>query len=160
MTYPLVPVVDAIVEHSIPVQIDNTKGENNRFLHGIHHIWTPDIRILYHDGFELYRWDGFLPPPEFLARALCGFGMAYLRLKRFDQAEAVYVNVLKGFLTTYAAPEAQYYLGVTRYRRDPDSDELLTQWASLRSRYPASEYRVKQSFKDFPSEATTSGGGH
>jgi tetratricopeptide (TPR) repeat protein len=86
-----------------------------------------------------------------LARALCAFGQAYLRLKRFDQAEACYVEVLKLFSATYAAPEAQYYLGVTRYRRDPNSDELLTQWANLRSRYPLSEYRVKQSFKEFPS---------
>jgi TolA-binding protein len=119
-------------------------------LHDIHHIWTPDVRILYHDGFEFYRFDGFLPPDEFAARTLCGFALAYLRLKRFDRAEAVYVDVLKRFSTTYAAPEAQYYLGVSRYRRDPDSDELLTQWANLRSRYPTSEYRVKQSFKDFP----------
>ena len=150
MTYPQVFVVDAIVAHAIPVHFDNSKAENNQFLHGIHHIWTPDVRILNHDGFELYRWDGFLPPAEFAARTLCGFGMAYLRLKRFDQAEAVYLDVLKRFSTTYAAPEAQYYLGVTRYRRDPNSDELLTQWANLRSRYPSSEYRVKQSFKDFP----------
>jgi hypothetical protein len=150
VTYPQAPVVETILAHSVPVQFDNSNKENNRFLHGIHHIWTPDIRILNHDGFELYRWDGFLPPPEFMARALCGFGLAYLRLKRFNQAEAVYVDVLKRFSTTYAAPEAQYYLGVTRYRRDPDSDELLTQWANLRSRYPLSEYRVKQSFKDFP----------
>jgi tetratricopeptide (TPR) repeat protein len=150
VTYPQTPVADAILAHSVPLQFDNSKAENNQFLHGIHHIWTPDIRILYHDGYELYRFDGFLPPPEFAARALCGFGLAYLRLKRFDQAEAVYVDVLKRFSTTYAAPEAQYYLGVTRYRRDPDSDDLLTQWANLRSRYPLSEYRVKQSFKDFP----------
>jgi TolA-binding protein len=150
VTYPQAAVVNAIVAHGVPVQIDNSKAENNRFLHGIHHIWTPDIRILYHDGYELYRWDGFLPPSEFVARTLCGFALAYLRLKRFDQAEAIYVDVLKNFSTSYAAPEAQYYLGVTRYRRDPDSDELLTQWANLRSRYPESEYRVKQSFKDFP----------
>ena len=150
MTYPQVPVAEAILAHSIPVQVDNSNPENNRFLHDIHHIWTPDIRILYHDGFELYRWDGFLPPPEFVARTLCGFGFSYLRLKRFDQAEAAYLDVLQRFSTTYAAPEAQYYLGVSRYRRDPDSDELLTQWANLRSRYPSSEYRVKQSFKEFP----------
>jgi hypothetical protein len=150
VTYPQAPVVDAIVAHGIPVQLDNSRAQNNQLLHSIHHIWTPDIRILYHDGFELYRWDGFLPPPEFVARTLCGFGLAYLRLKRFDQAEAVYLDVLKRFSTTYAAPEAQYYLGVTRYRRDPQSDELPTQWANLRSRYPLSEYRVKQSFKDFP----------
>jgi tetratricopeptide (TPR) repeat protein len=150
VTYPQATVVDAIVAHAVPVQFDNSNKEHNQFLHRIHHIWTPDIRILYHDGFELYRWDGFLPPAEFAARTLCGFGFAYLRLKRFDQAEACYLDVLKRFSTSYAAPEAQYYLGVTRYRRDPDSDELLTQWANLRSRYPMSEYRVKQSFKDFP----------
>jgi tetratricopeptide (TPR) repeat protein len=150
VTYPQAEVGGTIVAHAIPVALDNSKAENNRFLHGIHHIWTPDIRILHYDGFELYRWDGFLPPSEFIARTLCGFGLAYLRLKRFDPAEAVYVDALKRFSTTYAAPEAQYYLGVTRYRRDPDSDELLIQWERLRSRYPESEYRVKQSFKDFP----------
>ena len=150
MTYPQSPVVEAIVAHSIPVQFDNTNAANNQLLHNIHHIWTPDIRILYHDGSELYRWEGFLPPTEFVARTLCGFGLAYLRLKRFDAAEAVYLEVLKAFSTSYAAPEAQYYLGVTRYRRDPESDELLTQWDNLRSRYPSSEFRVKQSFKEFP----------
>ena len=150
MTYSQPPVVETILSHSVPIQIDNSKSENNRFLHDIHHIWTPDIRILNHDGFELYRWEGFLPPPEFMARALCGFASAYLRLKRFDNAEAIYADVLKRFSTTYAAPEAQYYLGVTRYRRDPGSDELLTQWGNLRSRYPLSEARVKQSFKEFP----------
>ena len=151
MTYPQPPVVEAIVAHSVPVQIDNSKAENNKLLHSIHHIWTPDIRILYHDGSELYRWDGFLPPPEFMARDSLRIRHGdILRLKRFDQAEACYADVLTRFSTTYAAPEALYYLGVTRYRRDPDSDELLTQWANLRSRYPLSEYRVKQSFKELP----------
>ncbi|HEY1975077.1 MAG TPA: tetratricopeptide repeat protein [Candidatus Baltobacteraceae bacterium] len=150
MTYPQPPVVKTITDYAIPVQIDNSKKESQQFLHGIHHIWTPDVRILDGNGYEFYRFDGFLPPPEFMARTLCGFAMAYLRLKRFDRAEEIYVDVLKRFSTTYAAPEAQYYLGVTRYRRDPDSDELLTQWANLRSRYPISEYRVKQSFKEFP----------
>jgi hypothetical protein len=150
VTYPLQPVVDAIVSHGVPLQLDNSKVENNKLLHSFHHIWTPDIRILNHDGAELYRSDGFLPPPEFAARTLCGYGMAYLRSKRFDQAEACYTDVLSHFSTTYAAPEALYYLGVTRYRRDPDGDELLTQWANLRSRYPISEYRVKQSFKELP----------
>ena len=142
--------MQTILEYGVPLQFDNSNAANNQFLHSIHHIWTPDIRILNHDGYEFYRFDGFLPPPEFMARTLCGFAMAYLRLKRFDRAEAIYVDVLRRFSTTYAAPEAQYYLGVARYRRDPQSDELLTQWANLRSRYPESEYRVKQSFKELP----------
>jgi Tetratricopeptide repeat len=150
VTYPQAPVRQAIVAHAIPVQIDNSKSENNLFLHSIHHIWTPDVRIVNTDGYELYRWDGFLPPPEFIARLQCAFGMAFLRLKRFDDAERCYTDVLRRFSTTYAAPEALYYLGVTRYRRDPDGDEMLNQWANLRSRYPMSEYRVKQSFKELP----------
>jgi hypothetical protein len=150
VTYPQAPVIDAITAHAVPVQIDNSKSENNAFLHSIHHIWTPDIRILDHHGFELYRWDGFLPPPEFIARALCGFAMARLRLKRYDRAEELYADVLTRYSTTYAAPEAMYYLGVTRYRANPNGDDLLTQWANLRSRYPSSEYRVKQSFKELP----------
>ena len=153
VTYPHISVRDVLIEYSIPVQINNTDAANNKFLHDIHHIWTPDIRILNYNGNELYRFDGFLPPAEFAARLLCGFGMAYLRSKRFDQAEAVYERVLREYSTSYAAPEAQYYLGVTRYRRDPESDELLTQWAELRSRYPNSEYRMKQSFKELPEPA-------
>jgi Tetratricopeptide repeat len=151
VTYPQTEVIEAIVQYAIPVQIDNSKAENNQLLHRLHHIWTPDVRVHTYDGFEMYRWDGFAPPAEFIARLQCGIAMAYLRGKRFDDAERVYLDVLKRFSTTYAAPEAQYYLGVTRYRRDPDSDELLTQWAQLRSRYPGSEYRMKQSFKDLPS---------
>lgn len=151
MTYPDDTVKEAITRYTIPVQFDNSKSENNQFLQRIHHIWTPDVRVLDHNGFELYRWDGFAPPAEFTARLECGLAMAYLRNKRFDEAEKLYADVLKRFSTTYAAPEAQYYLGVVRYRRDPDSDELLTQWANLASRYPSSEYRMKQSFKELPS---------
>jgi hypothetical protein len=150
VTYPQDLVKEAITAYAIPVQIDNSDPKNNIFLHSLHHIWTPDIRIMNTDGYEMYRWDGFLPPFEFVARLQCGFGLAFLRLKRFDEAERCYVDVLRRFSTSYAAPEAQYYLGVTRYRRDPDSDEMLTQWAELRSRYPGSEYRVKQSFKELP----------
>jgi tetratricopeptide (TPR) repeat protein len=150
VTYPNISVRDLLLEYGIPVQLNNTDAANNKYLHSIHHIWTPDVRILNHNGDELYRFDGFLPPAEFAARLLCAIGMAYLRSKRFDQAEAAYVRLLREYSTSYAAPEAQYYLGVTRYRRDPDSDELPTQWAQLRSRYPNSEYRVKQSFKELP----------
>lgn len=150
MTYLQQPVIDAITTHAIPVQIDNSQSENNALLHRIHHIWTPDLRVLGHDGFEFYRWDGFLPPPEYTARALCGFGVSFLRQKRFDHAIACFKDVLTRFSTTYAAPEANYYLGVAGYRKNPDGDDLLDQWAQLRSRYPMSEHRMKQSFKELP----------
>ncbi len=150
MTYPQPPVVQVITENAIPVQYDNSKKENVEVLKRLHHIWTPDVRVLDERGAELYRWDGFLPPPEFIARALCGFGQAHLRRREFEAAEKLYIDVLTRFSTTYAAPEALYYLGVTRYRKNPLGNDLLDQWAHLRERYPMSEYRVKQSFKELP----------
>jgi hypothetical protein len=150
VTYPQAPVQEVIQNNAIGVQIDNSQPQHKELLERVRHIWTPDVRILSDDGVELYRWDGFLPPPEYMARALCGFAHAHLRLRRFPQAEALYVDVLTRFSTTYAAAEAQYYLGVTRYRANPDGNDLLTQWHELRSRYPQSEYRMKQSFKELP----------
>jgi hypothetical protein len=97
VTYLQPPVAKVILDYAVPVQFDNSKKENNQFLHSIHHIWTPDVRILGGDGYEFYRFDGFLPPPEFMARTLCGFAMGFLRLKRFDRAEEIYVDVLKRF---------------------------------------------------------------
>jgi hypothetical protein len=150
VTYPDDSVVSAMLANAIPLQIDNTNKDAFTMLHRLHHIWTPDIRVLDHNGDELYRWDGFLPPSEFAARMLCGFAMAHLRSKRFEQAEKLYVDVLRRFPATHAAPEAQYYLGVARYRNDPEGDDLTAQWLQLRSLYPSSEYRLKQYFKEQP----------
>jgi hypothetical protein len=154
VTYPQAFVAEIIENYSVPVQVDNSDAANAALLERVHHIWTPDVRILSSDGAELYRWDGFLPPAEFAARALTGFGQAHLRLRNFKAAEALYIDALRRFPTSIAAAEAQYYLGVTRYRADPESNELLHQWSLLRAKYPQSEYRVKQSFKELPEPAS------
>ena len=156
MTYPQNFVIDALVQYAIPLQIDNSQPARQTLLHRLRHIWTPDCRVLNHNGEELYRWEGYLPPAEFAPRMLFGFGIAYLREKRYDNAEKLFEDVLRRFSTAIAAPEAQYYLGVARYRRDPESDEMLEQWAQLRARYPGSEARVKQSFKELPEPAKRS----
>lgn len=150
MTYPQDFVAEIVEANAVPVQVDNSRESNGSLLTRMHHIWTPDIRILTKDRAELYRWDGYLPPAEWAARALAGFAYAHLRLREYAAAEALYVDALRRFPTAIAGAEAQYYLGVTRYRADPESDELLTQWGRLRERYPSSEYRVKQSFKELP----------
>jgi hypothetical protein len=150
VTYPQPPVGEIIEKFTVPVQIDNSNETNAETVDRFKHIWTPDLRVLDPELQELVRWDGYLPPPEFMARLVVSLGLARLRRREFDKAEQHYIDVLRRFPTSFAAPEAQYYLGVTRYRADPESNELLHQWAMLRSRYPASEYRLKQSFKELP----------
>lgn len=150
MTYPQSFVGEIIEREGVPVQVDNSQDANKTLLDAMHHVWTPDMRVLAADGAELYRWDGFLPPAEYAPRALAAFAQANLRTRTYAKAEQLYVELLRRFPTSLAAPEAQYYLGVTRYRADPESNELLHQWSILRSKYPQSEYRVKQSFKELP----------
>ena len=150
MTYPDTNVDEIIDSCSVPVQVDNSDQKNAAVVARFHHIWTPDLRILDAEENELYRWDGYLPPSEFAARALAGFGHARLRRREFDKAEKHFVEVLRAFPNSYAAAEANYYLGVVRYRANPEGNDLLHQWSILRSKYPASEYRLKQSFKELP----------
>jgi TolA-binding protein len=150
VTYPQPLIAEIIERDGVPVQIDNTQDANKAVVDEMHHNWTPDVRILTVNGAELYRWDGFLPPAEYAPRALAAFAQANLRTRNYARAEQLYVDLLRRFPTSLAAPEAQYYLGVTRYRADPDSNEMLHQWSILRSKYPLSEYRVKQSFKEMP----------
>ncbi len=48
------------------------------------------------------------------------------------------------------APEAQYWLAVAAYRKSGNGNDLREGWARLRSRYPESIWRVKQSFTENP----------
>jgi hypothetical protein len=46
-------------------------------------------------------------------------------LSRCDNADAADADVVKRFSTVYAAPAAQYYLWLSRYRRDPGASQGL-----------------------------------
>jgi hypothetical protein len=114
------------------------------------------VRVLAADGFELSRWNGYLPPFEFVPQLLVALGQARLRLH--DEAgAALYEEVLSRFPTSAVAPEAQYYLGVARYKAGHEGADLAKAWHRLQTRYPEtwhrlqtrypeSIWRVKQSF--------------
>ena len=146
MTYPQTFVQEIIRQYTVPVQINNGMNENKQIVEQFRHIWTPDLRILDATGFELYRWNGYLPPAEFAARLLAGLGHARLRLRQFDAAEALYADVLRRFPTSFAAPEAAYFAATTAYRKTGEGEKLVQGWDELEKIYPMTEWTVKQSF--------------
>jgi hypothetical protein len=146
VTYPQTFVQEIIVNNAIPVQINNTLDENKPLVTQFRHIWTPDLRILDETGYELYRWNGYLPPAEFAAQLLVGFGNARLRLRQFEGGEALYADALRRFPTALVAPEAAYFAGVTGYRKSGEANALLHGWHELEKEYPNSEWTVKQNF--------------
>ena len=146
MTYPEIPVQEAIGRLTIPCQLDNTVDANQPTLQRYRHVWTPDLRVLESDGNELYRWNGYLPPSEFVPQLLVAVAHARLRRKEFDGAAALYEESLHRYPTSLVAAEAEYYLGVSRYRKSHEASDLTRAWHELEKRHPNSEWTVKQDF--------------
>jgi len=146
VTYPEATVAELIAEHAIPLQFNNQEPANKAVLDRYFHVWTPDLRILTGGGDELYRWNGYLPPFEFAAQLLVAVAEAKLRLRDYDGAIRLYEKVGTEYPTSAVAPEAQYFLAVSRYRKTGESSELLKGWHRLEGRFPASVWTLKQDF--------------
>src|SRR6266849_5291961 len=109
VTYSEPAVATTIDRCFVPVQIDVTQDASKPLVERFRQVWTPDLRVLASDGFELDHWNGYLPPFEFLPQLLVG--LAHARLRSHDEpgAAAIYHDVLQRFPTSYVAPEAQYF---------------------------------------------------
>jgi thioredoxin-related protein len=105
--------------------------------------WTPTIIILDSDGEEHHRFVGYLPPDDFIAQILIGKGIAEFNLDHFEQAMQCFQEILVRFPKADAAPEAQYYLGVSKYKASQDSKELKSGLEILQRDYPNSEWTKK-----------------
>lgn len=144
MTYPESAVAGTIDKSYVPLQINTKKAAAKPVVERFRQVWTPDVRILDADGFEYYRWNGFLPPFEFLPQVLAAEAHALLRQKNVQAAAELYNEIVERFPTSLVAPEAAYFAAVANYRRSGDSAELMKGWEKLRRRFPESSWRVKQ----------------
>ena len=132
----------------VPVQVNVKEDSAKPLIERYRQVWTPDIRILDSDGFEYDRWNGYLPPFELTPRLLVAQGQAYLRMRDFTDALAVYEEVLRLFPTSYSGPEAQYFLAVCKYEESHQGTDLLSGFHRLQTRYPDSVWRLKQSYTE------------
>lgn len=146
VTYQEPAVADLVNQRFVPVQVNTQDGTSAKLIKRFRQVWTPDIRVLGPDGFDYYHWNGYLPPSEFLPQLLVGQAMAYLRQEQDEQAAHLYEEALRRFPTSAVAPEAQYYLAVSKYRRSHEASDLLGGWHKVQSRYPQTIWRAKQSF--------------
>ncbi len=146
VTYPEPAIAGTINSRFIPLQINTKEPAVKPIVERYRQVWTPDLRILGADGFEFYRWNGYLSPFEFLPQLLVAEAHAHLREKRVEVAAKIYTEVLERFPSSEVAAEASYYSAVANYRQSHKPDDLMDGWERLRSRYPASIWRRKQMF--------------
>jgi hypothetical protein len=148
VTYPEPAVAKTINERFVPVQVNTQEESAKPIIERFRQIWTPDLRVLGPDGFEYYRWNGYLPPFEFMPQLLVGQAQALLRQNALSSAAAIYEEVVQRFPTSEVAPEAWYYLSVSKYKATHEGNDLLRGWRQLQTRYPDSIWRVKQIFTE------------
>ena len=107
--------------------------------------WTPTIVLRGLDGQEHHRIEGFLDVDDFLAQLALGLGHIAFAAKEWDRAARWYDQVLERFPSTDAAPEAQYWRGVTRYKATNDPAALAATTAAFKERYSDSTWAKKAS---------------
>jgi len=140
--------VAALVDkHFIParVHVKEQADDYRRYAERYGASWTPTTLLIDPAGLERHRIEGFLPADEFLAQLHLGLGHLAFEAHRFDDAESHFEEVLRRFPDSDAAPEAQYWTGVAKYKASGDPKELGATVRALESSYGGSVWAKKAS---------------
>jgi len=107
--------------------------------------WTPTIVLFDADAKERHRIEGFLGADDLLAQLTIGLGHVAFALKEWDRADRSYGEVIERFPSTDAAPEAQYWRGVAKYKATGDASALAETARAFKARYSESSWAKKAS---------------
>ena len=107
--------------------------------------WTPTVLILDSSGVERHRIEGFLPVDDFLAHLKLGLARIGFQRGAFDEAERRFRQVLDEHPQSEPAPEALYWIGVSRYKGKGDASALAETARAFSTRYTDSAWAKKAS---------------
>ncbi|MEB2309311.1 MAG: thioredoxin family protein [Candidatus Brocadiaceae bacterium] len=144
MTYPDATVIEFINKNFIPLQINMQSGFDLPSKYRV--FWTPTILVLDPLGIEYYRFNGFLPPDEFLPQLYFGLGFMALEMQNCKTASVLLKSVVDRYPRSNIAPEAQYWYGVSEYKTSHNVDALLNAWRKIKKDYSHSIWATKVSF--------------
>ena len=140
-------VARLVSNHFVPVRIHvkDDAAEFQRLGAMFDAEWTPTTLILDTGPKERHRIEGFLPKDDFASQLELGLAKAAFSAGRFDEAERVFEDVLRKYPRTDAAPEAQYWAGVSRYKSSNDPKHLSATTDRFRTTYADSTWAKKAS---------------
>lgn len=140
-------VVSLIEEHFVPVRVhvrdqaDAFRALGERF----GSEWTPTTLILDATSTERHRIEGFLPVDDFLAQLEFGLARVAFSAKRFEDAEKGFRRIVAEYPASEAAPESQYWAGVSRYKATNDSAALAATARAFETSYQDTPWAKKAS---------------
>jgi hypothetical protein len=142
------PRVVALIESEfVPVRV-HVKQNHDEFqrLGAMYSAqWTPTILVVDPAGEERHRIEGFLPTDDFLGQLRLGVAKAAFSAGDFTDAERRFEEVVSEHSNTEAAPEAQYWAGVSRYKATNDPAALNATFQKFQKKYTDSTWAKKAS---------------
>jgi hypothetical protein len=145
--YPDERVARLVTENFIPARlhVKDQAADFQRFGERYNAQWTPTILFLDSDGAERHRIEGFLPNDDFLAQLMLGLGQLAFKRGDFATAGRWFRKVVDTLPNTDAAPEAQYWAGVSDYKGSGDAKALGATAKAFSERYQDSSWAKKAS---------------
>ena len=107
--------------------------------------WTPTVIVAEPDGTERYRFEGYLPPEDFMPQLALGLAKAAFARGDWAEAERSFRTVLERHADSDVAPEALYWAGVSRYKGTNDAAALQETARAFQDRYRDSSWAKKAS---------------
>jgi len=111
-------------------------NENTEMVERYSVDWTPAFVICDETGRELERWVGYLPKEDFIAQVLLSKGLADFHLNRYKEAETEFEELIGQHASSDLVPEAEYFLGVTKYKETGDTFHLGAICNKLKEKWP------------------------
>ncbi|NUN23538.1 MAG: thioredoxin family protein [Candidatus Jettenia caeni] len=143
MTYPHPAVIDYINKHFIPVRYNIQTNPDIKNTYRL--LWAPTVIVLDLNGTDYHRFNGFLPPDEFIPQL--EFGIAKMALEKQDlkAAKIQFTSVVEKYPQSDIAPEAQYWVGVVDFQLTHDVSTEINAWKKIQEHYPGSIWARKVS---------------
>jgi Tetratricopeptide repeat len=145
--YPDERVVRLVTFEFVPIRVHvhDTDDVYARLSQRLHVQWTPTVLVLDEDGVERHRVEGFLPVDDFLAHLKLGLAKIGFQRGLFDEAERRFRKVVEEHPQSEPAPEALYWVGVSRYKGKGDASALAETARAFTTRYTDSAWAKKAS---------------
>lgn len=107
--------------------------------------WTPTVLVLDSGGTERHRLEGFLPTPDFLSQLELGLAKSAFARGQYRESGEQFESVIARHPDSEAAPEAQYWAGVSEYKHSGDPSALAALGRRFREHYTDTVWARKAS---------------
>lgn len=140
-------IVREVDESFVPVRVHvkDDAAEFKRLGERFGAQWTPTILVVDAAGQERHRIEGFLPADDFLPQL--ALGAAHAAFAAGDHAKAAqrFDDISTRYQSSDAAPEAQYWAGVSRYKATGDASALKETARKFTERFQGTSWAKKSS---------------